>query len=205
MPAGVGAGNAAAQPQQPRENEKVWVGVRLKPIVQEPQAAQAQAQAQAGHDAAAAGEREESVWSTCAIDNRTLRYAGPVVDGGQGHHQSQQTAWRFDRVFGCRASNEIVFKEAALPLVDSAMRGVNGTVFAYGQTASGKTYTISSIVRQSARRIPARRVSALCVVVGFVAWGCRGKRGRSRILVSIVRTGSEERDRDRDQQSGRCG
>ena len=122
------------------------MGIRLKPL----------SEPQQPLDSSAAGERDTGVWSTCAIDNRTLRYTGPVVDGGQGghqHHQSQQTAWRFDRVFGCRASNEIVFKEAALSLVDSAMRGVNGTVFAYGQTASGKTYTISSIVKQSARHI----------------------------------------------------
>lgn len=38
--------------------------------------------------------------------------------------------------------NEQVYKAGILDLVRSAMMGYNGTVFAYGQTASGKTYTM---------------------------------------------------------------
>ncbi|KAI9268594.1 P-loop containing nucleoside triphosphate hydrolase protein [Helicostylum pulchrum] len=37
--------------------------------------------------------------------------------------------------------NEQVYKAGILDLVRSAMMGYNGTVFAYGQTASGKTYS----------------------------------------------------------------
>ena len=35
-----------------------------------------------------------------------------------------------------------MFNEAALPIIESVLEGFNGTVFAYGQTASGKTYTM---------------------------------------------------------------
>ncbi|KAI8637677.1 P-loop containing nucleoside triphosphate hydrolase protein [Parasitella parasitica] len=38
--------------------------------------------------------------------------------------------------------NAQVYKAGILDLVRSAMMGYNGTVFAYGQTASGKTYTM---------------------------------------------------------------
>ncbi|KAJ3339747.1 hypothetical protein HDU93_007863 [Gonapodya sp. JEL0774] len=35
-----------------------------------------------------------------------------------------------------------VFNHAALPIVQDVMRGYNGTLFAYGQTGAGKTYTM---------------------------------------------------------------
>jgi len=36
-----------------------------------------------------------------------------------------------------------VFDEIVRPIIDRGVQGFNGTVFAYGQTASGKTYTMS--------------------------------------------------------------
>lgn len=45
-------------------------------------------------------------------------------------------------MFGPGASTEEVYKAMAEEIVDEALRGINGTVFAYGQTSSGKTYTM---------------------------------------------------------------
>jgi len=50
---------------------------------------------------------------------------------------------RFDAVFAPTASQRRVYEEAALPVVDGVLRGYNGTVLAYGQTGTGKTYTMS--------------------------------------------------------------
>ncbi|KAL9244983.1 hypothetical protein vseg_018694 [Gypsophila vaccaria] len=52
------------------------------------------------------------------------------------------TAYAFDKVFGETAATEDVYDVAARPVVKSAMEGVNGTVFAYGVTSSGKTHTM---------------------------------------------------------------
>ncbi|KFH73551.1 hypothetical protein MVEG_00767 [Podila verticillata NRRL 6337] len=41
------------------------------------------------------------------------------------------------------SDNEIIYSTSVKSLVQSAMEGYNGTVFAYGQTSSGKTYTMS--------------------------------------------------------------
>jgi hypothetical protein len=35
-----------------------------------------------------------------------------------------------------------IYNKAARPIVDSLFEGFNGTIFAYGQTCSGKTYTM---------------------------------------------------------------
>ena len=48
----------------------------------------------------------------------------------------------FDQVFGTETQNYQIFTKLVQPLIDSAMNGFNVTVLAYGQTASGKTYTM---------------------------------------------------------------
>ncbi|XP_069689418.1 centromere-associated protein E-like [Periplaneta americana] len=48
----------------------------------------------------------------------------------------------FDHVFDTGINNSHVFNTIARPIVDSSVVGFNGTIFAYGQTSSGKTYTM---------------------------------------------------------------
>jgi len=48
----------------------------------------------------------------------------------------------FDRIFSPDSAQEEVFEIAAKPIIESVLEGFNGTIFAYGQTSSGKTYTM---------------------------------------------------------------
>lgn len=48
----------------------------------------------------------------------------------------------YDRVFGPEISTETIFNEQVKDLVHNALDGINQTVFAYGQTSSGKTFTM---------------------------------------------------------------
>ncbi|XP_069449075.1 centromere-associated protein E isoform X2 [Ovis canadensis] len=66
-------------------------------------------------------------WKT---DNNTVFQ----VDGSK--------SFNFDRVFHSNETTKNVYEEIAVPIIDSAIQGYNGTIFAYGQTASGKTYTM---------------------------------------------------------------
>lgn len=50
--------------------------------------------------------------------------------------------FKFDHLFPPSASQETVFEIAGLPIVDSVMQGFNGSTIAYGQTSSGKTFTM---------------------------------------------------------------
>ncbi|XP_032664688.1 kinesin-related protein 4 [Odontomachus brunneus] len=50
--------------------------------------------------------------------------------------------FQFDHIFDINASNNDVFCGIVCPIVDAAVNGFNGTIFAYGQTSSGKTYTM---------------------------------------------------------------
>ncbi|KAF8098547.1 hypothetical protein N665_0264s0048 [Sinapis alba] len=58
------------------------------------------------------------------------------------HEYNPLTAYAFDKVFGPQANTMDVYDVAARPVVKAAMEGVNGTVFAYGVTSSGKTHTM---------------------------------------------------------------
>lgn len=48
----------------------------------------------------------------------------------------------FDTVFDWTSTQSEVYAETAKPIVDSVLEGYNGTVFAYGQTGTGKTHTM---------------------------------------------------------------
>ncbi|XP_063778148.1 kinesin-1 heavy chain [Pseudophryne corroboree] len=50
--------------------------------------------------------------------------------------------YAFDRVFQSSASQEQVYNACAKAIVKDVLEGYNGTIFAYGQTSSGKTHTM---------------------------------------------------------------
>uniref|UniRef100_A0A0K8TN52 Kinesin-like protein n=1 Tax=Tabanus bromius TaxID=304241 RepID=A0A0K8TN52_TABBR len=52
----------------------------------------------------------------------------------------------FDKVFKPNASQEKVYNEAAKSIVSDVLAGYNGTIFAYGQTSSGKTHTMEGVI-----------------------------------------------------------
>jgi len=52
------------------------------------------------------------------------------------------SSYSFDRIFDVTNTTQDVYDDFGRPTVLSAMDGFNGTLFAYGQTSSGKTYTM---------------------------------------------------------------
>ncbi|TMW56625.1 hypothetical protein Poli38472_006635 [Pythium oligandrum] len=50
--------------------------------------------------------------------------------------------YTFDKVYGQYSTQKDVFKSTIKPVVDEALAGYNCTVFAYGQTGTGKTHTM---------------------------------------------------------------
>lgn len=45
------------------------------------------------------------------------------------------------------SEQENIFAETAFPVVENVLQGYNGTIFAYGQTGTGKTHTITGILK----------------------------------------------------------
>ena len=57
-------------------------------------------------------------------------------------HLSPVRDFTFDSTFGPDCKQESVFEDTALPIIESVLEGYNGTIFAYGQTGTGKTFTM---------------------------------------------------------------
>lgn len=48
----------------------------------------------------------------------------------------------FEQVFGPTAQQKDLYEQAVVPIVNEVLEGFNCTIFAYGQTGTGKTYTM---------------------------------------------------------------
>ncbi|VFQ59269.1 unnamed protein product [Cuscuta campestris] len=58
------------------------------------------------------------------------------------NEHNQSIAYAYDRVFGPTTTTRHVYDVAAQQVVSGSMEGINGTIFAYGVTSSGKTHTM---------------------------------------------------------------
>ncbi|CAG2054473.1 unnamed protein product [Timema podura] len=64
----------------------------------------------------------------------------------------QSKVFLFDKVFKPNATQEKVYNEAAKSIVSDVLSGFNGTIFAYGQTSSGKTHTMEGVIGDTAKQ-----------------------------------------------------
>jgi kinesin family protein 5 len=66
------------------------------------------------------------------------------VRGGRNYQQGTQgEVFSFDRIFQPEGTTqEAVYEYVAKPVVEDVFKGYNGTIFAYGQTGTGKTYNM---------------------------------------------------------------
>ncbi|GJJ72579.1 centromeric protein E [Entomortierella parvispora] len=105
-------------------------------------------------------EKTENVTVTVRIrpfSNSELRVAGGPTDVWAVSDDGSRIGYADDYAVQARramvdygydhaltgSDNELIYGTSVKNLVQSAMEGYNGTVFAYGQTSSGKTYTMS--------------------------------------------------------------
>lgn len=90
---------------------------------------------------------------TCDALHREVQLTQSV--GGKQFNRK----YHFDRVYGPETTQEMLYETAVAPMVDEVLQGFNCTVFAYGQTGTGKTHTmtgdmVSSSVTEGSGVIP---------------------------------------------------
>ncbi|CAI7795693.1 unnamed protein product [Closterium sp. NIES-53] len=102
-------------------SEKIFVSVRVRPL---------------NRKEAASGDRV--VWRI--QEPNTLHFLEPLPE-----RSPYPAAYTFDRAFGPACPSDRVYAEGAKNIVLSALSGINASIFAYGMTSSGKTYTMEAI------------------------------------------------------------
>lgn len=81
-----------------------------------------------------------------------------VVSKSKGAVEHQKI-FTFDHVFGVESEQAEVYEQSAFLLVENVLEGYNGTVFAYGQTGCGKTYTMTGSKQEHSKGIIPRTFS----------------------------------------------
>jgi hypothetical protein len=89
----------------------------------------------------------------CGGNFDTIIDTSQTVANLENHHSSlgrivlTQTSGKpreflYDYAFGHESSQDDIFEAIAQPVIDDFLLGKHGTIFAYGQTGTGKTYTM---------------------------------------------------------------
>ncbi|KAL2695344.1 hypothetical protein AAEP93_004097 [Penicillium crustosum] len=68
---------------------------------------------------------------------------GKTLDLSMGPNAVSNKTYAFDKVFSPAADQATVYQDVVVPVLDEMLAGYNCTIFAYGQTGTGKTYTMS--------------------------------------------------------------
>lgn len=66
-----------------------------------------------------------------------------TVENPNAAHGEPPKVFSFDATFDDDSTQVDIYNETARPIVDKVLQGYNGTILAYGQTGTGKTYTMS--------------------------------------------------------------
>jgi hypothetical protein len=66
----------------------------------------------------------------------------PVILSGTGEVPEGVSCYTFDHCLPPGVPQETVYERLVKPAVQSVFNGINSTVFAYGQTGTGKTFTM---------------------------------------------------------------
>ncbi|KAI4389953.1 hypothetical protein MLD38_002117 [Melastoma candidum] len=106
------------------QKEKIFVSVRLRPASERERA------------------RKDIVTDWECVNSTTIFFKSSIPE-----RSLFPSAHMFDRVFGSDCSTREVYEEGAKEVALAVLDGINSSIFAYGQTSSGKTYTMSGITK----------------------------------------------------------
>lgn len=141
--------------EKPESNDNVKVVVRCRPL----------------------NEREKAMSSKIAVHVDEMR--GTIAVHKLDSPNDPPKTFTFDTVFGLDSKQLDVYNLTARPIIDSVLEGYNGTIFAYGQTGTGKTFTMEGV-----RAVPELRgiiPNSFAHVFGHIAKA----EGDTRFLVRV--------------------
>ncbi|XP_032067353.1 kinesin-like protein KIF3A [Thamnophis elegans] len=147
--------NRSEKPDKPDNLDNVKVVVRCRPL----------------------NEREKTMCYKMAVNVDEMR--GTITVHKTDSSNEPPKTFTFDTVFGPESKQLDVYNLTARPIIDSVLEGYNGTIFAYGQTGTGKTFTMEGV-----RAVPELRgiiPNSFAHVFGHIAKA----EGDTRFLVRV--------------------
>ncbi|XP_028631709.1 kinesin-like protein KIF3A [Grammomys surdaster] len=122
-------------------------------------------------------EREKAMCYRQAVSVDEMR--GTITVHKTDSSNEPPKTFTFDTVFGPESKQLDVYNLTARPIIDSVLEGYNGTIFAYGQTGTGKTFTMEGV-----RAVPGLRgviPNSFAHIFGHIAKA----EGDTRFLVRV--------------------
>lgn len=150
-----------------RKQNRIKVTIRCRPIIK--------------------SEVEEYNGYNIPIVNTTQEPSGQgIVSLTQASGKQRQ--FHYDNVFGPESIQDSIFETVAQPVINDFLEGFNGTIFAYGQTGTGKTYTMGVLefVNDEHAGIIPRTISKIFEYVGEVSRSKNRDRAEVRITLSFL-------------------
>ena len=123
-----------------------------------------------------------SVESVKVISNTSLSVSGEVSN--KKNNQIKEQQFFFDNVFDKNSSQQEIYTKTTKLLLNGIIEGYNATVFAYGATGSGKTYTM--LGTQTEKGIMPRAVTDLFKILQNY------KKKEFKIQISYIEIYNEE-------------
>ncbi|CDQ91296.1 unnamed protein product [Oncorhynchus mykiss] len=96
--------------------------------------------------------KEEAAAAVGGIVEMDMRLGQVVLWNPHGPPGEPRKTFTFDSVYDPSSKQRDLYDETVRPLIDSVLDGFNGTIFAYGQTGTGKTYTMQGVWLEPERR-----------------------------------------------------
>lgn len=90
-------------------------------------------------------QKDESNGPAGGIVQMDLRLGQVILRNPRAPASEPQKTFTFDAVYDANSKQRDLYDESVRPLIDSVLAGFNGTIFAYGQTGTGKTYTMQGV------------------------------------------------------------
>lgn len=84
-------------------------------------------------------ERKDGRLSIVSVDSNRGEIS---ILNAKGDSSEPPKTFTFDCTYGADSIQEQVYSDTGYPIVESVIQGYNGTIFAYGQTGTGKTFTM---------------------------------------------------------------
>ena len=102
--------------------------------------------------------------------------------------KNDSKSFQFDYVFSIESTQREVYDSVAFPIVEGIFQGYNGTVFAYGQTGCGKTFTMMGDIKDDNLKgvIP----NSFSHIFGYIE--AEGKNKKFLVRCSFVEIYNEE-------------